>query len=33
MLKTVSKFYSFQSFEKAYTEVSNGKFIGKAVIG
>ncbi|MEO6521893.1 MAG: NAD(P)-dependent alcohol dehydrogenase [Mucilaginibacter sp.] len=28
----VSKVYPFQSFEKAYTEVSNGKFIGKAVI-
>jgi len=28
----VSKAYPFQSFEKAYTEVSNGKFIGKAVI-
>lgn len=28
----VSKVYPFQSFKKAYTEVPNGKFIGKAVI-
>jgi len=28
----VSKVYPFNSFEKAYTEVPNGKFIGKAVI-
>jgi len=28
----VGKVYPFQSFEKAYTEVPNGKFIGKAVI-
>jgi NADPH:quinone reductase-like Zn-dependent oxidoreductase len=28
----VSKVYPFKSFEKAYTEVPNGKFIGKAVI-
>jgi len=28
----VSKVYPFNSFEKAYTEVPHGKFIGKAVI-
>ncbi|WP_207622490.1 zinc-binding dehydrogenase [Niastella koreensis] len=28
----VSKVYPFNSFKKAYTEVPNGKFIGKAVI-
>ncbi|MET0636948.1 MAG: NAD(P)-dependent alcohol dehydrogenase [Chitinophagaceae bacterium] len=28
----VSKVYPFKSFEKAYTEVPNGKFIGKSVI-
>jgi|GEM_PF-5886328 len=28
----VSKVYPFNLFNKAYTEVPNGKFIGKAVI-
>lgn len=28
----VSKVYPFDSFKKAYTEIPNGKFIGKAVI-
>ena len=32
MAVVVSKVYPFNSFEKAYTEVPNGKFIGKAVI-
>ncbi|MEO5890029.1 MAG: NAD(P)-dependent alcohol dehydrogenase [Ferruginibacter sp.] len=32
MAIVVSKVYPFNSFEKAYTEVPNGKLIGKAVI-